>query len=217
MTLGPLRFGSAVGGTADWIYPGPTIDLQSPASAQAVDGTTYLIYAEAFDRSQWEISTGAYTAASKTFARTTILANSLGTTAKINFGNPPLVSVLDNGADLAAIESAWTAYTPVVTAQSGAFTTVSASGRFKAIDKTVLVSMVITITSVGTGTYPVASLPSTAASNEILMGRENAVTGKMLQGLVSAGAASATIFNYDNTAPSGNGFVLIISGVYESV
>jgi hypothetical protein len=35
--------------------------------------------------SQWEIGTGAYTASTKTFARTTINANSLGTTAKINF------------------------------------------------------------------------------------------------------------------------------------
>jgi hypothetical protein len=44
--------------------PGPAIDLQSPASAQAVNGKTYLIYAEAFDRSQWEIATGTYTSRS---------------------------------------------------------------------------------------------------------------------------------------------------------
>jgi hypothetical protein len=97
MTLGPLRFTNAVGGTSDWVYPGPAIDLQSPASAQAVDGATYLIYAESFDRSQWEIATGAYTASSGTFARTTIIANSLGTTAKISFGNPPQIAVYDSG------------------------------------------------------------------------------------------------------------------------
>ena len=96
MTLGPLRFTNALGGTADWIYPGPTIDLQSPASAGAVNGTTYLIYAEALDRSQWEIATGAYTSSTGTFARTTVLFNSLGTTAKINFAEPPAVSVYDD-------------------------------------------------------------------------------------------------------------------------
>lgn len=95
MTLGPLRFTNALGGTANWIYPGPTIDLQSPASAQAANGAKYLIYAEATDRSQWEIATGAYTSSSGTFARTTVLFNSLGTTAKINFVNPPQVYVFD--------------------------------------------------------------------------------------------------------------------------
>lgn len=100
MPLGPLRFTNASGGTSDWISSGVTIDMQSPASAGAVDGVTYLIYAQSFDMSQWEIATGAYTASSKKFARTTILANSLGTTAKINFGNPPQVFVLPNATDL---------------------------------------------------------------------------------------------------------------------
>jgi hypothetical protein len=95
MVLGPLRFTNANGGTADFVYPGPAIDMQSPASARAVDGTTYLIYSQSLDMSQWEIATGAYTASSKTFARTTVTANSLGTTAKINFGNPPQVVVYD--------------------------------------------------------------------------------------------------------------------------
>lgn len=96
--VGQLRFVNASGGTSDWVYPGPTIDLQSPASAQAIDSTTYLIYAEAFDRSQWEIAIGAFTLLSGTFARTTIIANSDGDTSKIDFGNPPLVSVYDHSA-----------------------------------------------------------------------------------------------------------------------
>lgn len=100
MPLGPLRFTNASGGTSDWISSGGGFDMQSPASAGAIDGVTYLIYAQSFDMSQWEIATGAYTASSKKFARTTILANSLGTTAKINFGNPPQVFVLPNGTDL---------------------------------------------------------------------------------------------------------------------
>ena len=103
MTLGPLRFTNAAGGTADWVYPGPAIDLQSPASAQAVNADTYLICAESLDRSQWEIATGAYTLSSGTFARTTIIANSLGTTAKISFTNPPQVSVYDSAASLGAL------------------------------------------------------------------------------------------------------------------
>jgi len=104
LALGLLRFTNALGGTADFIYPGPSIDMQSPASDGAVDGTTYLYYAQSFDMSQWEIGQGAYTASSGTFARTSVSKNSLGTTAKINFGDPPQVIVFDrlaNAADIA--------------------------------------------------------------------------------------------------------------------
>ena len=103
MVLGLLRFTNALGGTANFIYPGPTTDMQSPASAGAVDGTAYLYYAQSFDMSQWEIGTGAYTASSSTFARTTISANSLGTTAKINFGTPPQVVVFDTFSSLVSV------------------------------------------------------------------------------------------------------------------
>lgn len=106
MTLGPLRFTNALAGTVDWLYPGPTIDLQSPASAQAVNGTTYLIYAESLNRSQWEIATGAYDSATGKFPRTTILFNSLGTTAKINFNSAPQVYIYEISASLAGFVSA---------------------------------------------------------------------------------------------------------------
>lgn len=104
MPLGLLRFTNALGGTANFIYPGPTIDMQSPASAGAVNGTTYLYYAQSLDMMEWEIGNGAYTSSSGTFARTTITANSLGTTAKINFTNPPQVIVLDSASSLAVRE-----------------------------------------------------------------------------------------------------------------
>lgn len=95
MLRGPLRFTNAGGGTADFVYPGPVIDLQSPASAGALNGLTYTYYAERFDRAQWEIGQGVYTSSSGTFARTAVIANSLGTTAKINFGSAPQIMVFD--------------------------------------------------------------------------------------------------------------------------
>jgi hypothetical protein len=111
--------------------------------------------------------------------------------------------------------AAWTAYTPVVTAGTGAFTTVSATGRYLSIGKTVFVQIVITETNVGTAaSYVLATLPKTAASNAVLAGRENALTGKELQGIVIGNPV--VILNYDNSAPIGNGYVLYLSGVYES-
>src|SRR5690349_9646094 len=67
--------------------------MQSPASATAVNGTVYRYYARSVDMSAAEIGDGAYSSSGQTFARTTVLANSLGTTAKINFGDPPQVHV----------------------------------------------------------------------------------------------------------------------------
>lgn len=93
--VGQIRFTNAVGGTVDWTYPGPAIDMQSPASAGAVNGTTYAYYAQSLDMSQWEIGRGVYTAGTGVFARTTISFNSLGSTTKINFSNPPQVMVFD--------------------------------------------------------------------------------------------------------------------------
>lgn len=102
MTLGLCRFTNANGGTVDWTYPGPTTDMQSPTSAGAVNGTVYKYYAQSLDMEQWEIGTGAYTASTRVFARTTVLFNSDGDTSKINFTNPPQVIVFDSTASLLA-------------------------------------------------------------------------------------------------------------------
>jgi hypothetical protein len=113
--------------------------------------------------------------------------------------------------------TAWTAYTPVVTATSGTITTLGAvSGRYKTLGKTVFVQMDITITTNGTGTGAVvATLPVTSVFFYIVCGREAALLGKMLQGIINANTVS--IFNADNTYPGSNGARLIMSGLYESV
>lgn len=95
MALGLCRFTNAVGGTADFEYPGPTSDMQSPASASAVNGAVYKYYAHSFDMSEWEIGTGAHDAVTGTFARTNVQANSNEDTAKIDFSNPPHVIIFD--------------------------------------------------------------------------------------------------------------------------
>ena len=120
---------------------------------------------------------------------------------------------------IAAHESAWTAYTPTITAGTGTFGTVSATGRYKTIGKTVFVKMEITVTAVGTASASaIASLPVTAAGTNgaVFVGRENAISGSMLQGLVPAGASFVTIYAYNNSTPYVANAVLILSGVYES-
>lgn len=109
----------------------------------------------------------------------------------------------------------WTAYTPNVTAASGALTTVSATGIYSIIGKTVLVNIDITITTNGTGSVAIlATLPVNAVGTQIIAGREDAVTGLMLQGLV--GTNYCTIFAYDNSYPGGDGRILRLTGLYRA-
>lgn len=114
--------------------------------------------------------------------------------------------------------AAWTRYTPVITTGAGTITSVSASGRYRKTGRTVFVTIDITITTNGTGSSSVAAtLPAVAGpAAAIAVGRETAVGGKMLQGLIGASGQSMVILNYDNTYPGGNGYRLIMSGVYEA-
>ncbi len=75
-------FTPTVGGTADWIYASAVTGYQSPAAAQAVNGSTYVLRAQSADLTQWEYSVGAYNSSTGTFARTTVLYNSSGTGTK---------------------------------------------------------------------------------------------------------------------------------------
>lgn len=111
---------------------------------------------------------------------------------------------------------AWTAYVPVVTSQTGAFTTVSATGKYSQVGKTVNVQVVIAITTNGTAAgFINVTLPVTQNGIFPYYGRANAVSGKMLQG-IGDGATTMSIVNYDNTYAGANGEVLEMAGVYET-
>ncbi len=113
----------------------------------------------------------------------------------------------------------WIVYTPTITAATGTFTTVSATGRYWRIGMTVCFEMIITITTNGTAATAVrATLPINApAFSYTFAGRETAVTGNELQGIVSGIGNVMAIRNYDNTYPGGDGRSISISGVYEGV
>lgn len=107
------------------------------------------------------------------------------------------------------------AYTPIITAGSGSFTTVSATGQFSFNGGTCYVRVIITITNKGTASGGlVFTIPiNNSGAGNILAGRENAATGKMLQGLYNA-ADKFTIFDYTGAAMIVDGYVLQCSGTY---
>jgi hypothetical protein len=116
-------------------------------------------------------------------------------------------------------QDAWKPFTSTLGAQSGALTTATATGRYKKIGaKTVIFSLAISITTNGTAAgYLTASLPFTGGvAAQVVSGRENSSTGKMLQGVLNAGASTLFILNYDNTYPGGNGYSLVLTGIIET-
>lgn len=113
--LDNCRFIPTAGGTTDWIFSSAVGGCQSPALAGAVDTRKYKFIAISSDLTQWEISEGAYTASSGTFARTAVLYNSSGTGtatgqsgagSKINFAAAPNVAIIGIKEDLISIEEA---------------------------------------------------------------------------------------------------------------
>jgi hypothetical protein len=113
--------------------------------------------------------------------------------------------------------SAWnSSFTPVITAGTGAFTSVSATFRYKLLGKTAFFSLNIFITTNGTAAANVqATTPFTFAAQQVFVGRANQSSGKMLQGSCSAGVAGLVIWNYDNTYPGASGERLLLNGVAE--
>lgn len=143
-------------------------------------------------------------------------AVSLGSSVTLNISTP--VTVANGGTGDTG--TAWTPYTPTITAQSGTFTSASATGRYKTIGKTCFIELTITITTVGSASGAIAAtLPSgiTAQSNAVLHGRDNGFSGYVIQGLILASATSITnILTYSNSSDIGAGASIILSGVFET-
>lgn len=116
-----------------------------------------------------------------------------------------------------SVTGAWAAYTPSVSAGSGSFTSVSATGAYLQMGKTVFVRLHVNITTNGSAAGSVsAGLPVTPKSGvfQSLFGTEANVTAKTLQGIISGSVA--IIRNLDATYPGGNGYSLNLNGSYEA-
>jgi hypothetical protein len=109
--------------------------------------------------------------------------------------------------------TAWTSYTPTVTAGTGSFTTVSAVGAWIRIGRLCVVRQSITITSNGTaGGNIQATLPFNS-SNDVGVFREGAATGNC--GVVQGNGASAVYRTFTNGYPGGSGYTLLGTLSYE--
>jgi len=113
---------------------------------------------------------------------------------------------------------AWNAWSPTISAASGSFTTVSASGRYAQAGKLVYYHLTVSVTDKGTSTSLQFSLPVTSnasAGYSIGWGRESTAVGKMLN-VYRISTTTAKVFTYDNSECNVNGYTLQLSGFYEA-
>ena len=121
-----------------------------------------------------------------------------------------------SAADVAP--TAWSTYTPTVTAQAGSITSYTVnSARYQQLGKAVAIEVDITITNAGTASGAAFFTPpvNIAAFTYVLSGRENGNTGNMLQGF-SQGSSSFAVLTYANGSPIGAGNRIVLTGVYEA-
>lgn len=96
-------FQASAGGVVDFAIASNIVGYQTPAAAGGVNGLTYHYAAQSADLSQWEVGTGTYNMTGPVLARTTVLFNSLGTTAKISFSAAPQVMISALAEDFNAL------------------------------------------------------------------------------------------------------------------
>ena len=142
----------------------------------------------------------------------------VGTTDTQTLTNKTLTAPAATGS-LAGFGGARTIWTPTITASSGTFTGVSASGRYIQRGKDVHWSLTISITNAGTATgYIEVPLPVTAVSSAGAIG-----TGRVLEGAPSkvvqvflSTASVARVSRYDDNTAIGTGYTLHLFGTYEA-
>ena len=146
-----------------------------------------------------------------------ITATSADTPARLAVGSNFAFLQADSAQSTGLLwnNASWTSYTPTITAGSGTFTSVTASGVYTRIGKLCVFEQIITITTNGTAAGSVrASLPFTGSANtSVGAGREVNVTGKMVNGQIET--ANVIWRNYDDSYPGGTGYKIIGSGSYE--
>jgi hypothetical protein len=146
-----------------------------------------------------------------------VLLASFGTDITANRTLSILTGDANRTLNLAAIDGAWSSYTPTVSAGSGSITTSSATGKYRVVGKTTEVQIRIEITTNGTGASSViASLPNTALNAATLVGRETTGSGVAVVGSIAASGTQVHITTFNNTYPGGNGYVIVINGTYEN-
>lgn len=111
----------------------------------------------------------------------------------------------------------WTDLAVSISPSAGALANANASITYKRVGRTVFFTAAANIVSNGTAAGSIRlTMPFTANRMTVFAGRENASTGAMIQGYMSAGSNVLFLHRYDNSYIGGDGRFLIVSGVFET-
>lgn len=113
-----VLFRAASSGTGDFVVSSAITGYRTPAAASVPNSATGSYRAFSDDLTEWEQGTYVYTSGTTTVART-VTANSLGTTAKINFTAAPQVGFVESAADLVNASNLATGTVPSARLGSG--------------------------------------------------------------------------------------------------
>jgi hypothetical protein len=109
-------------------------------------------------------------------------------------------------------------YTPTI-ANTGGAMTASAAGFYVKTGKMVNVSVNVSISSATSGTLTF-TLPFVSANianyTAVMCGRENALTGSMIQGYVGPNSSTINTYTYNNGATAVTSYSLLMTITYES-
>jgi hypothetical protein len=143
------------------------------------------------------------------FAGTAARGSAIGTATEgmVTYLNDSDSLQIHNGTTFAEALSTneWTSYTPTITAQSGTFTSVSGSGSYKLVGKTLFLRVLVVIVTNGTAAGRIlATIPFNPKSGNLYVGvwRENNITGESGQAWVTG--SSLNIATDSNTYPGVN-------------
>lgn len=111
----------------------------------------------------------------------------------------------------------WRVWTPTVTPQTGAITTVGALNcAYQMHNNRCTFKAVISITTNGTGGGALNfTLPVMPAADGVAVGREVTTSGSQLAININNGSLTSNIYTYNNAYPVASGSTVIISGSYQ--
>lgn len=118
--------------------------------------------------------------------------------------------------------AAWTLYSPSATPSSGAFTEVATPNcYYRKIGSSVHLALQVNVNNNGSASGGISvSLPFpaklTGGRGFAAYGRENASSGRMLQGFIQGAPTALNIFDYKNDHPVGTSGVILMSVTYET-
>lgn len=220
----PLIDGTATVGTSlryarqDHVHPTDT--TRAPTASPAFTGVPTAPTASPGNNST-QIATTAYAdtlgALKANLASPTFTGVPAVPTAAVGTNTTQVASMAALQAEIAN-KRTWTSYTPTVTATTGTFTSASATGKHMTVFGICFVDISITITTKGTGTFPLASLPFTALAGSaahLMVAREVAINGKAGNARITAGLNTVLTSDYNALdLITGDGCVISITGWY---